>query len=223
MFIGHYSAALAAKAAEPRAPLWVYVGGCQLLDIAWSVAIMTGVEKVGFDPALPGSVLVLESMPYTHSLPASLLWSLAAALAVRFLMRLPWRAAVAAGLVVFSHWVLDFVCHRPDLELWFGGTKVGLGWWNFPMSELALELGLVALAAAAWTARRVRMGQPALPALVFLLNLIVVQIVSLTTPAPSDPIALGRGALIVFLYFTALAWLVERERKVKSAKARAAA
>ncbi|MDB5451869.1 MAG: hypothetical protein JWO33_447, partial [Caulobacteraceae bacterium] len=25
MFVGHYAAALAAKAAEPRAPLWTYV------------------------------------------------------------------------------------------------------------------------------------------------------------------------------------------------------
>ena len=43
MFVGHYSAALAAKAAEPRAPLWSYVIGCQLLDVGWAGFIMTGV------------------------------------------------------------------------------------------------------------------------------------------------------------------------------------
>ena len=35
MFVGHYSAALAAKAVEPRAPLWTYVIGCQLMDVGW--------------------------------------------------------------------------------------------------------------------------------------------------------------------------------------------
>ncbi len=117
MFVGHYSAALAAKAAEPRAPLWTYVIGCQLLDVGWSSLIMTGTEKVSFDPSLPGSALVLEHMPWTHSLPASLLWSLAAALAVRFAMKLPWRAAIFVGLVMFSPWLLDLAVHRPDLKL----------------------------------------------------------------------------------------------------------
>ena len=35
MFVGHYAAALAARAAEPKAPLWSYVAACQLLDIGW--------------------------------------------------------------------------------------------------------------------------------------------------------------------------------------------
>src|SRR5258705_8017886 len=107
MFVGHYSAALAAKAAEPRAPLWTYVIGCQLLDVGWSTLIITGVEKVRVDPSLPGSSLVLYDMPWTHSLPGALAWSLAGALAVRWALKLPWRAAAFVGMVVFSHWVLD--------------------------------------------------------------------------------------------------------------------
>ena len=117
MFVGHYSAALAAKAAEPRAPLWTYVIGCQLLDVGWSALVMTGAERMSIDPSLPGSSLVLEHMPWTHSLPSAVLWSLAAALAVRFAMKLPVRACVFVGLVVFSHWLGDLLVHRPDLEL----------------------------------------------------------------------------------------------------------
>ena len=74
MFVGHYAAALAAKAAEPRAPLWALVGGCQLLDLGWSGLVMAGIEKVRIDPALPGSNLDLYYMPFTHGLPAALAW-----------------------------------------------------------------------------------------------------------------------------------------------------
>src|SRR5258705_9871783 len=98
MFVGHYSAALAAKAAEPGAPFWTYVIGAQLLDIGWSGLVMGGVERVSFDPNLPGSTLVLEHMPWTHSLPSALLWSVAAALVVRFAMKLSWRGLIFLGL-----------------------------------------------------------------------------------------------------------------------------
>src|SRR4051794_7387762 len=81
MFVGHYAAALAAKAAQPRAPFWTYVLGAQVVDMAWAGLILAGVEKMSLDPSLPGSPLVLSSMPYPHSLPAAAAWALAAGLA----------------------------------------------------------------------------------------------------------------------------------------------
>ena len=149
MFVGHYAAALAAKAYEPKAPLWTYV--------------VMGVEKVRIDPTLPVSDLDLYSMPYTHSLPAALIWSAGAAVAALG-FRLPWRAALVIALTVFSHWVGDFLVHRPDLVVWFGRPKVGLGLWNLPLPEMALELGLVAMAGAAWVAQRKTEGRHAWPA-----------------------------------------------------------
>jgi hypothetical protein len=103
MFVGHYSAALAAKAAEPRAPLWALVAGCQLIDIGWSGLVMAGVEKMKIDPNLPGSPLDLYFMPFTHSLPGALIWAAGAMLLARLVLRLPWRAATFIGLAVFSH------------------------------------------------------------------------------------------------------------------------
>ena len=64
--------------------------------------IMSGVEKVRIDPSLPGSALDLYHMPYTHSLPAVIVWS-AAALGLARLARLPWAAAAAIAATVFSH------------------------------------------------------------------------------------------------------------------------
>lgn len=89
MFVGHYAAALALRAAEPRAPLWSYVAACQLVDIGWGALIAVGVEKYSVDPDLPGSPLELYHMPFTHSLPGSLLWALAAVVLARWLLKVP--------------------------------------------------------------------------------------------------------------------------------------
>ena len=45
-----------------------------------------------------------------------------------------------------SHWLLDFVVHRPDLPLHPGeGPMLGLGLWNSLPGTLGLELTLLAL------------------------------------------------------------------------------
>ncbi|MDQ2860696.1 MAG: hypothetical protein M3T55_08225 [Pseudomonadota bacterium] len=222
MFIGHYAAALAAKSARPRAPLWAYVGACQLLDIVWGALLIAGVEKVRFNPALPGSELDLYFMPYTHSLPASLAWSAAAAVFAAMALRLPRRVAALIGATVFSHWVLDFLVHRPDLELWFGGPKVGLGWWNYPLSEMALEMGLVAIAGAAWVATRKTEGRTAWPAVLFIAILVAVQIVgSLSGGGGGDASRLGAMALATYLAIVVLAIFIDRGPRAMAAPARA--
>jgi hypothetical protein len=205
MFVGHYAAALAAKAIEPKAPLWTLVAGAQLIDIGWAGLVMAGVEKVRFDPELPGSPLDLYHMPWTHSLPAVVVWSLAALVACRFLLRLNWGAAIAVALVVFSHWVLDWLVHRPDLELWFGGPKVGLGWWNYPDAEKTLEMGLIALAGSAWLWSRGAWQRSPWPPLLFIAFLVVLQIVAGLTVPDGSSFAYGRTALIVFLAVAGIA------------------
>ena len=210
MFVGHYAAALAAKSLEPKGPLWTYVLGCQLIDVAWGGLVVAGVERLSIDPSLLGSALVLEHMPYTHSLPASLAWSVGAAVLARMVLRLPWRVAALIALTVFSHWVADFLVHRPDLELWFGGQKVGLGLWNYPVAEQALEVGLLGLAAAAWTWRRAKLGQSLWPALVFVAALISLQIYAMLQPAAASPVVFGITAVAAYLAVTALAWLTDR-------------
>ncbi|MBC7506997.1 MAG: hypothetical protein H7267_14960, partial [Sandarakinorhabdus sp.] len=132
---------MAAKAVAPRAPLWVYVGAGQFLDIIWSGLITAGVEKVGFDETLGGSPLDLYYMPYTHSLPSAIGWSLLATLVARRWW--PGGTAVMVGLVVFSHWLTDLLVHRPDLPLGLTSAKIGLGLWNYPVAEMALEVGLL--------------------------------------------------------------------------------
>ncbi len=213
MFVGHYAAALAAKAVEPRAPLWTFVGACQLMDIGWGALIMAGIERARVNPALPGSTLDLYFMPFTHSLPGALVLSAAAAFAAMALLKLPARAGLLIGAVVFSHWLLDLLVHRPDLALWINGPEVGFGLWNYPLAEMALELGLVAVAGAILTAQRKSSGRTAWPVVIFLAILTAVQMLSSSTPNTEDTMSTGGLALVVYLSITAIAWLVDLRRR----------
>ena len=209
MFVGHYAAALAAKSVEPRAPLWAYVGAAQLLDIGWASLVMANVEHVRFDETLPGSPLVLYDMPWTHSLPAALIWSLAAMVVMRWALKLPWGAAVMVGLTVFSHWLLDYLVHRPDLLTGFGSDKVGLGWWNYPVPEQALEMGLIAITGAMWAGARTAAGRNAWPAVVFIAILVAVQLLGTITAPAGSAFAFARTGLLVYLALTVIAAVVD--------------
>ncbi len=205
MFVGHYAAAFAAKAIEPKAPMWTLAAAAQLVDIGWSAFIIAGVERASVDPSLPGSSLVLEHMPWTHSLPMAIAWGIGAALLVKLLLRLPTWASIAVGLTVFSHWLLDLLVHRPDLELWIGGDKVGFGLWNYPVPEQAVEIGLLAITGAAWVASRKTLGRLAWPAIAFIGFLVALQIVAMLSPQPAGPLEAQSGVMILAMYLVVVA------------------
>jgi hypothetical protein len=204
MFAGHFAASVVAKTVAPRLPFWVCVGAAQLLDIGWATLVWAGVEQLRLDPALPGSPLVLFHMPWTHSLLMALLWSgLAGLLAVRLWGRDGWWI----GAVVFSHWLADLLVHRPGLLLWPGGTvKYGLGLWNLPEIEMLVEIGLLAVVMAIWTAARVRARLATGPAIAWLVVLLGLTVVG----DPPSPAGMALLAMTGYLAAMAAAWLVDR-------------
>src|ERR1700716_4465167 len=145
MFVGHYGPSLAAKAARNSIPLWVLFIAVQLLDVFWSFFVLLGIEKVRIVPGITASnPLDLYYMPYTHSLVAAILWAAAAIVLCRLLLGVrDWPAAAWVGVAVFSHWVLDFLVHRPDLPLYDNSFKVGLGLWNYPVFAFPLEIAVL--------------------------------------------------------------------------------
>ena len=211
MFVGHYAAALAAKAVEPRAPLWSYVVASQLVDWGWSGLVIAGVERLRLDPSLPGSHLVLLDMPWTHSLPGALVWPLAAAVVARIGLRVPAVAATMVGVVVFSHWLGDLLVHRADLLLYPGGPKVGLALWNYPLPEMILELGLLGVSAILWTAQRKAEGRHTWPAALFFAALAMLQFVSVALPTEGTPERLAGTALLSYVVVALGAWLMDRK------------
>ncbi len=217
MFVGHYAAAMAAKAIEPKAPMWTLAAAAQLVDIGWSAFIVAGIERASVDPSLPGSALVLEHMPWTHSLPMAFAWAIGAALLVKLLLRLPVWASAIVGLTVLSHWGLDWLVHRPDLELWIGGPRVGLALWNYPVPEQAIEIGLLAVCGGAWIASRKTLGRLAWPAIVFIAGLVALQIIAMLSPQPAGPLGAESGVTILAIYLVvaALAGLTDLRGKAR--------
>jgi membrane-bound metal-dependent hydrolase YbcI (DUF457 family) len=197
MFVGHYGVSFAVRTLDQRVPLWVLFVAVQLLDIFWAPLILLGVERVRIVPGITASnPLDLYYMPYTHSLVAAVLWSVAAGVAYRLWRRVETgaRPAVLVGMAVLSHWLLDFVVHRPDLPLYDDTAKVGLGLWNQPVLAFALEAALL-LGSMALYLRTQRQGRRSLLAL-GLVMLVIQAFVFFGPTLPSD-----RAAAV-----TALAW-----------------
>jgi membrane-bound metal-dependent hydrolase YbcI (DUF457 family) len=146
MFLGHVAVGLAAKKVAPRTSLLWLVGAPSLLDLLWPVFLALGLEEVRIAPGITAATpLDFVSYPWSHSLVMTLVWSSLAAAA--YLAATGYAAgalAIAAG--VTSHWVLDWVSHRPDMPLapW-SDAKVGLGLWNSVPATLAAEALLFGL------------------------------------------------------------------------------
>jgi hypothetical protein len=144
MFIGHFAVGFAARRAAPRTSLATLLTAALFLDVLWPLFLWLGIERVRIAPGDTAfTPLDFESYPYSHSLLMALVWALLAAAAYRqwtgYVLGAAWVA-----IAVFSHWVLDFVSHRPDLPLapW-GGPKVGLGLWNSVAGTAVTEIGLL--------------------------------------------------------------------------------
>ena len=215
MFAGHYAPAFAAGALKRAPSLGAGFIAVQLMDFAWGGFILAGVEHARIVPGfLAASDLDLYDMPWTHSLPGALGWALAGALIYRVLDRAAgWGAALVIGALVFSHWILDFLVHAPDLLLYPGGPRVGLGWWDNPPLAFGAELGLFAIGFGLYlrfTTPRGLIGR-ILPWLTAALMLAVLAIEKLGPPQPSIQQA-AIGALVAYSLFAALGFWLDRVR-----------
>lgn len=209
MFVGHFSAALVAKAIEPRARLWPLVIASQTMDLAWAAFMSLGIETAQLDPTLPGNPLVLTMSSYSHSLVgagalAAVGWALTKTAGAST------RVAGAVAAVVLSHWFLDVLVHRADMTVFPLGTRFGIGLWNSPQLELVVELGLVGIASAAWAWRMGRqeagVGRP-----IALLLALYLLAASQMLPSPAVS-ATGVAALLVPIvgFVTILARFADR-------------
>jgi hypothetical protein len=141
---------LAAKPAAPKAPLWALLLATEVPDLLFIGFEALGIERQGVshtDLSQGVTYVSLGYMPWSHGLFTCLIWSVVAA-ALTFLFYRDRRTSIVMGLMVFSHWVLDFVVHGPDLPLLFDGSPlVGLGLWTSGPGLIIsgiLEFGLLA-------------------------------------------------------------------------------
>jgi len=161
--LGHFAVGLAAKPATTKVPLGVMLLATVALDILAIAFSLAGIEGPAGTP-----------LPWSHGLFMSVVWSVVAALLTAHIYQSR-RAGVVVGLLVFSHWVLDFISHPipfssfswrswqwvyghplpSDLPLPFrGSTKVGLGLYNSmsAVEATALEMAMFIVGATVYAA-----------------------------------------------------------------------
>jgi len=212
MFIGHYALGLAAKRVAPRTSLGTLFAAPTLADLLWPVFLLTGWERVTPAPAAnPFLNYTFDAYPISHSLFALVLW------AALFGALYRWRTGNARGalvvaLLVVSHWVLDWITHIPDLPLYPGGPKVGLGLWGSVVGTVTVEAVMFAAGLAIYLAATRARDRVGLYAFWGLIVLIVLSYVgSLFSPPPVMP-ALAIGGIIFGWLFVAWAGWADKHR-----------
>jgi len=144
VFVGHYALSLAAKRAAPRTSLGTLIAAATFADLLWPLLVGLGLERVLITPSPdPFLRLTFTSYPWSHSLLALGCWGLLFGALYRLRTGYRTGALVVGGLVV-SHWVLDWLVHRPDLPLYpGGGPRLGLGVWADPAATVVIEAAML--------------------------------------------------------------------------------
>ena len=214
MFIGHFAVAFAAKRAAPEVSLGTLFLATQLADLVWPTLVLLGFEQFAIRPGITAvTPLDFIRYPYSHSLLGMAAWGALLGIAYLVLRRKP-GAALLLFLVVLSHWLLDFVTHRPDLRLVIAGAEhYGLGLWHSRVGTLVVEGSLFAI--GVWIYVRAtrpldRSGRWALIALVSFL--VLVYLANIFGPPPPSIGAVVWSAQAIWL-LVAWAYWIDRHRQ----------
>jgi membrane-bound metal-dependent hydrolase YbcI (DUF457 family) len=218
MFVGHFAAGFAARLFAPKVNLGWAVTAAALADLLWTLFLLLGLEHARVVPGItPGSPLDLYDYPWSHSLALDALWALLAAF-LWWAWRREGRGAVAIGLAVLSHWVLDWASHVPDLPLWPGGAeRLGLGLWRSIPATVLVEGGLWAAALLAYarsTRARDRIGRWAFWSYAAVMSLLYAA--SFLGPPPPDIRILAWSNLASLLFLVWPGWF-DRHRGTAAA------
>ncbi len=140
--IAHIGVGLALKPMAPKAPLWIFIVAAEAIDLLWGIFALAKIED-------------FVEAPWSHGLLMSVVWSTVAGFLTARIYHSR-RTGILIGLVVFSHWVIDFISHPmtggpADLPLLFAGSpKVGLGLYSAisPLLAGVIEIGSVVIGLA---------------------------------------------------------------------------
>jgi hypothetical protein len=217
VFIGHFAVGFAAKKVAPKTSLGTLILSVQLLDLLWPIFLILGLEHVHINPGDTAfTPLNFYDYPISHSLLTVVGWGVLFGIiyyAIRRYTRGAW--IVAAGVV--SHWLLDYITHRPDLPLTPGQTAyVGLGLWNSVPATLIVESLLFVIAVVLYarsTEAIDRIGGYTFWAFVGLLAFIWIG--NAFGSAPPNESAISWVALATWLFVPWGYW-IDRHRKTRT-------
>lgn len=214
MFVGHYAVGLAAKHFAPRASLGALVAAPILLDLLWPIFLLVGWEHVSI-VANPNPFLRLQfdSYPISHGLVAVIGWATLFA-SIYFGFTRYVAGAITIWIGVISHWLMDYVVHRPDLPLYVGSSRLlGLGLWNRRWVTIAVELALLAAGMAIYAFRtkaKDKIGEFGFWAFVLVIVALYGAVVFGPPPPTVNKVAIG--ALFTWL-FVPWAWWFDSHRE----------
>lgn len=202
MFLGHFGLGFGAKRAAPAVSLGTLFLAGQFADLLWPALVLLGVEQLDVQPDAPPMLrLNFVRYPYSHSLLMLCAWGLVFGAVYAAVRRSRVRAAAWLALLVVSHWVLDYVTHRPDMPLTLNGPeRLGLGLWNSIPGTLAVELTIFAIGVTFYlraTTPHDRVGSIGLWSLVGFL--LVVYLASVFGPPPPSASAVAWSAESMWL------------------------
>jgi membrane-bound metal-dependent hydrolase YbcI (DUF457 family) len=143
MLVGHIAVGLAAKRITPRVSAGTTVAAAVLPDLLWCTFLLAGIEHVELKPGR-GAVNYFgaSDIALSHSLLMDAIWGALLAAAYYFVRHYA-RGAWILFAAVISHWLLDFVAHRPDMALAPGVHRYfGLGLWNSVAATVVVEGGM---------------------------------------------------------------------------------
>jgi membrane-bound metal-dependent hydrolase YbcI (DUF457 family) len=219
MFVGHFALGFAAKRAAPRVSLAVLFAAAQLADLLWPLLVAAGVEQVRIDPGNTAfTPLDFISYPYSHSLLLLAAWGVVFAfVTVRLRSGTPYRTFAIVAALVVSHWLLDWITHRPDMPLYPGSARYGLGLWNSIPATLAIELAIFAAGVwiyAAATRARDRAGRWGFVA--FVVFLLVVYLGNVFGSPPPSVTAISIVGAIGGAILLAWTWWFDSHRNLNA-------
>jgi membrane-bound metal-dependent hydrolase YbcI (DUF457 family) len=208
MFIGHYAIAYAARRPGYLPSLAILFTAVQLLDLLWPVFVLLGIETFEIEEGNTAlTPLKFTSYPYSHSLFFSFIWGVLFAV-IYYAFTKNRRGSLLLVPLVVSHWVLDYITHKPDLPLSpFSDAKLGLGLWNSPVVEIILETSLFVMAVLLYFWRNKPKRRIAFWSLAIIF--LIIYFMNIGGPPPPSINAVAWSANLMWL-FVIWAWWIER-------------
>jgi hypothetical protein len=150
---GHLAIGFMSKQAAPKIHLVILLIASYLIDLLFMVFRVIGIDKADF-------------APWSHSLLMAIVWSIVTIM-ITYLITRQNKSSLILGLIVFSHWILDFIVWN-NLPVAFDRTKeIGIGVYNMigfdytaakfnspTIIAMGLELGLLIIGLAIYFINR---------------------------------------------------------------------
>ena len=216
MFVGHFGVGFAAKKFAKKPSLGTLFLAAQFVDLLWPFFVILGIETVAVDPGNTAfTPLDFIYYPFSHSLLGVLIWAFLFGVVYYFIKK-DLKTSFILGTLVLSHWILDFITHRPDLPLFIGADSllVGLGLWNSIIATVIVEGAIFIVGVylyVAVTKAKSKVGTYSLWALIIFL--IIIYISNLLGQPPESAEAIGYVGLAQWLLIVWAYW-IDRNRSI---------